>query len=263
ILYIDKITEINKKFLCFGCKKDFIERLPDNDKRKIQFINSPENQRDMVVCVVCKKEHHRFSYLDGIGDFCDYHCQIAYKVYQDIQNPNKDLWTRIQHWTETGRLSAYKLNQSSILRTVLKMKKLLFLSYEKALEDQEGDFFNAAGETDSSDWYFEDYSFTRVMRSLNITPEEQKAKERLRKIIIESFNFNSDIDVEDILDGLHERLGKSIKDYTFCKSCWYITKKTEKNLCSDCNLEDVNTDNDNNNFSDNRITLLENKIEEL
>ncbi|CAG8752345.1 11549_t:CDS:2, partial [Cetraspora pellucida] len=163
ILYIDKITEMNKKFLCFGCKKDFIERLPDNDKRKIQFINSPENQRDIVNCVVCEKEHHRFSYLDGIGDFCDYHHQVAYKVYQDIQNPNKDLWTRIMHWTESNRtrLAAYKLNQSAILRTVLKMKNLLFLSYEKALEDQEGDFFNAAGETDN---------------------------------------------VEDILDGLHERL---------------------------------------------------------
>ncbi|CAG8736898.1 16357_t:CDS:1, partial [Cetraspora pellucida] len=149
ILYIDKITKINNMFLCFGCKKQFIERLPDNDKRKIQFINSPENQRDIVTCVVCEKEHHRFSYLDGIGDFCDYHCQAAYKVYQDIQNPNKDLWTCILHWTETERLSAYKLNQSAILRTVLKMKKLLFLSYEKALKDQEGDFFNAAGETDS------------------------------------------------------------------------------------------------------------------
>ncbi|CAG8487995.1 3127_t:CDS:2, partial [Cetraspora pellucida] len=263
ILYINKITKINEKFLCFRCKKQFIERLPDNDIRKIEFINSPENQRDIVVCVVCKKTHHRFSYLDGIGDFCDYHCQAAYKVYQDIQNPNKDLWTRIRHWTETEKLSAYKMNQSAILRTVLIMKNFLSLLYEKALEDQIGDFFNSASETDDDDWYSEDYSFTRVMRSLKITPEEQKEKERLRKIIVESFTFNSDIDVEDILDSLHERFGKSIKDYTFCKSCWYIIKKTENNLCSDCDLENISTNNENNDFSDNRIILLENKIEEL
>ncbi|CAG8652156.1 5991_t:CDS:1, partial [Cetraspora pellucida] len=171
ITYVDKLTSINNTFLCFGCKKEFINRLPNNDNRKIQFVQSPENQRDIVSCVICKKNHHRFSYLDGIGDFCSWHHQAAYKVLRDIEDPNKALWTRIKHWTTSSktRLSSYSLNQTAILRIVLIYQKKLKMTYEKALETQIGDFFNPAGETDDYDdeeeWEYQNnekiYSFIK------------------------------------------------------------------------------------------------------
>ncbi|CAG8776939.1 401_t:CDS:1, partial [Cetraspora pellucida] len=137
-----------RKFICEGCYKQNVMNLPDDDERKIRYKQSSEYQRHLVKCVVCEIEHSRFNYIEGAEDFCCWDHQIVYLVCRDITNPNKDLWTRIRHYTETGKLSSYKLNKSAILRTVLVKKKILFISYEQALEEKEGDIWNSAGEYD-------------------------------------------------------------------------------------------------------------------
>ncbi|CAG8722803.1 21221_t:CDS:1 [Cetraspora pellucida] len=266
IINVDKIRETNNTFLCIGCNAEFYENLNDNDNRKIQYKNSDEYRKNLVKCVVCQKEHKRASYLDGIGDFCDIHHQVAYKVWRDMDNPNIKLWTRIIHWTDTNqtRLSAYPMNQSAILRTVLRLQNKLDISYEEALNEKSGDFWNSKGETDDSDdWYYDDYSFARVINTLNINNEQRIERERLRKLIIESFEFHSNIDIENLLDNLHRNFGGNLENITFCKSCWCVVKKTRENLCDDCNPNrDNNQENLINNNNDNYIKIME-KMEEI
>ncbi|CAG8706581.1 1064_t:CDS:2 [Cetraspora pellucida] len=256
ILTIDNIYELEDNIFKYkGCYKNFHMGLNENDERRKEYIQSSEYQRYLVNCVVCKKEHKRAYYLDGIGDFCNIHHQVAYKVYQDIENPNKKLWIHIRHWTDTSktRLSAYLMNQIAILRTVLIMKNLLNISYDEALKEQNGDFFNSAGTTDDNDWYEEDYTFERIVDNL-ISPEEMNEKERLRKLIIESFNFGSNIDIKDILTKLQKNYG-SLKRITFCKSCWLVdlVERVKNNLCSKCNNDGNNDDTNNNEINNEEI----------
>ncbi|CAG8787148.1 2092_t:CDS:1 [Cetraspora pellucida] len=257
ILTIGQIYELEENiFKCKECYERFIYNLNDDDNRKIQYLMSSEYQRYLAKCVICKKEHKRVYYLDGIGDFCNIHHQVAYKVYQDIENPNKKLWLRIRHWTDMSktRLSAYPINQTAILRTVLIMKNLLNnMSYDEALEEQNGDFFNSVGTTDDNDWYEEDYTFERIIDNL-ILPEEIIERERLRKLIIESFNFGSNIDIEDILTKLQKNYG-SLKRITFCKSCWLVdlVERVKNNLCSKCNNDGNNDDTNNNEINNEEI----------
>ncbi|CAG8815621.1 4952_t:CDS:1, partial [Cetraspora pellucida] len=200
---VEKIIEDNNIFYCKGCYKVFIENLPNNDQRKIEYMQSSEYQRDIVICRLCNKTHHRVYFVEGAGDFCDRHHQIAYLVSEDIENPNKSLWTRIIHRTESSRtkMSAYPLNQSAIMRIVLRYKNAISITFEEALKEQIGDIWNSAGTTDDNDdWNAEDYRFTRVIDNLNISSEQELEKQRLRKLILESFDFSSNIDIEEILN---------------------------------------------------------------
>ncbi|CAG8832427.1 15863_t:CDS:1, partial [Cetraspora pellucida] len=221
IIYVDDIVEQeNNKFLCKRCNKDFLERLPNNDRRKIEYMQSSEYQKDIVKCVVCEKDHHHFHFVEGAGNFCNIEHQIAYLVSKDIENPNKHLWTRIIHRTESTKtkMSAYSLNQTAILRTVLKFRKEINISYEEALDEQAGDIWNTQETTDDTDdWYSDDYRFTRVINNLNIPLEQELEKQRLRKLIVESFDFSSNIDIEEILNSLYDRFGGNLQNITFCK----------------------------------------------
>ncbi|CAG8478459.1 7953_t:CDS:1, partial [Scutellospora calospora] len=107
----DLIDLGDSRFNCKRCYEIFCEGLPEDDQRKLEYYQSNEYQKNIVNCVICDKEHKRGNYLEGIGNFCDIHHQIAYKVWEDIQNPNKNINDRIEHWTEIRRLASYSLNK--------------------------------------------------------------------------------------------------------------------------------------------------------
>ncbi|CAG8489041.1 8463_t:CDS:2 [Cetraspora pellucida] len=225
---VDKIRELNNRFLCKGCYKDFMKKLPDNDRRKIEYMKTSEYQRDIVSCVICKKKHHRMNYLEGIGDFCNYHHQIVYKVYCDIQNPNKEMWTRIRHWTDRRRLSAYHLNHND---------------WEE--EEQE------------------DYSFQRVIDTIILTPKQEIEKDRLRKVIIESFKFTSNVDIEDTLNILVNNFGGDLENFTFCRECISVVRNAKEGLCGYCSGYDDIDNTENKDEKEYKIIELVNMIKEL
>ncbi|CAG8539043.1 8715_t:CDS:2, partial [Scutellospora calospora] len=141
---IFKFYKLDKDYKCKECYRIFCENLDEDDIRKIEYIQSNEYQKNLVNCVVCDKEHKRGNYIEWIGDFCDNHHQIAYKVWDDIQNPNKEIWTRIDHWTESTKsgMSYYPINKSAVHRTILILQGKSKLTYEEALEEQYGDKWN-------------------------------------------------------------------------------------------------------------------------
>ncbi|CAG8538935.1 8021_t:CDS:2 [Cetraspora pellucida] len=208
-----------KKFICQECYEENVMNLPDNDARKIKYKQSSEYQRYLVKCVICEIEHPRFNYVEGAEDFCCWEHQI----------------TQIQHYTEIGKLSSYKLNKSAILRTV-------------------------ASEYDT--WNEQDqYSFQNVIDNIILTLQQRNDKERLKKFIIESFDISSNIDIELVINRLFDNFGGNLQEISFCRECFIVVKNAQNSLCGYCvNYDKGSVEITNNEILDkDKINRLENQ----
>ncbi|CAG8440263.1 785_t:CDS:2 [Scutellospora calospora] len=253
---IFRFYEIDKDFKCRDCYGIFCESLQEDDDRRIQYYQSSEYQRKLVKCYICEIEHIRGIYLDGEGDFCDSIHQAAYKVYYDIQNPNKNIWISIKHYTQSRRtrLASQNINQTAVYRTVMIMQGKESMSYAEALETQVNDKWNDGEGWDNDDT--EDINENISDNNVEIlTSKEQKETDRFRNMILK-FNFSNNIDIENIINNIRKNF-ESLKGLTMCKSCRFvlkITKVTENNSCDTCEK-----DSD----KDKRIQDLERRIDEM
>ncbi|CAG8443573.1 11313_t:CDS:2, partial [Scutellospora calospora] len=198
LLLIKPETSQKRKYHCCTCKKIFYyhqlkdgykylscyevfcERLPENDYRKITYLQSDKYRRNLVRCVIYNKEYKRGNFLEEEGDFCDIHHQVAYKNSQGT----------IDKWDEND----YEESESSIKK-------------DKG-------------------------------KSAEIPLDEIIEVKRIRKLIINNYTFDDNIDIIEMINKEYKRFG-SLKNITICKECFSFINRVKNNLCINCDKTKV------------------------
>ena len=225
---------LEDKLSCQGCYSDFCYELDREDPRSIHYYTQGEGRGLLVNCKLCKKSEpkSRMYQLESSQEelwFCELEHLYAYKASQDIlYNPNYNLWTRIQHYTESTRSAGhqYNMNQTRIFRLAKVLLQESDLTIVEALEPRATDRIH-------SPWTPEQISL--ILRAEQSVLNEGE-EDLLQQAIEESFDtshpeFNKQVALANM-----RRSFTILVD--LCKECSHVKHQEELDendgYCTDC-----------------------------
>jgi hypothetical protein len=184
-----------------------------NDPQSQEYYQYGLGRGTLVYCKVCniQRPRSRMHQLESIREelwFCELEHMYAYKVSQDVQyNPNYDIWTRIQHYTESTQSagSQYDLNKNRIYRIAMVLLGESDMEMTEAIEEQETDQYNR-------DWTSDE--ITILLRDEAVLTEDEEAT--LQRILRESFDIaHPDFDSQKAIENLRKNFeGKELTQLT-------------------------------------------------
>lgn len=230
----DDIRLLNNILVCKVCWTDFHQQLSREDPCSIEYFTNGDGQGLLTKCKLCQEEgiRSRMHKLDSSSEdswFCNLEHFYAYKAARDVEeNPNRNLWIRVRHYTESTRNAghSYDLNQSRIFRLAKIQLGESNQDLAEALEPQVND---------QSNQNYSDEDISLIMRAphIQLSTTEQ---EILDRILQESFdNSHPEFDHYKAIENLQRNFSNTV---ALCKSCFMPRHKTEleqyNEYCQEC-----------------------------
>jgi hypothetical protein len=232
----DNLHEHENRLICTTCYKTYFEALEMNDPQSQEYYQYGLGRGTLVYCKVCniQRPRSRMHQLESIREelwFCELEHMYAYKVSQDVQyNPNYDIWTRIQHYTESTQSagSQYDLNKNRIYRIAMVLLGESDMEMTEAIEEQETDQYNR-------DWTSDE--ITILLRDEAVLTEDEEAT--LQRILRESFDIaHPDFDSQKAIENLRKNFEGKVQ---LCNECLLAKQLDElepnQGYCDECYQE--------------------------